>query len=180
MKPQQLFESKAPSDTRPRKAIEGIRAFALGGKRTGQLRSLAWAERRPPGAPDVAADQQRRRGGDLAARRARRQHPSRRRIVHASRRAVDTSSEQGKVLPNVPPVEDTEVARLCLYGWATQLDQMYPGRYLSKRPDSAPCVGCLVALEQPRDQSLEFAGHAVVERREIERGFARSTLEEQG
>ena len=38
-----LFEAKAPSDTRPRKAIEAIRAFALGGKRTGQLRFLAWA-----------------------------------------------------------------------------------------------------------------------------------------
>jgi hypothetical protein len=38
-----LFEAKAPSDTRPRKAIKGTRAFALGGKRTGQLRSLAWA-----------------------------------------------------------------------------------------------------------------------------------------
>ena len=38
-----LFEAEAPSDTRPREAIEGIRAFALGGKRTGQLRSLAWA-----------------------------------------------------------------------------------------------------------------------------------------
>src|SRR5215813_7653936 len=38
-----LFEAKAPSDTRPREAIEGIRAFARGGKRTAQLRSLAWA-----------------------------------------------------------------------------------------------------------------------------------------
>jgi hypothetical protein len=38
-----LFEAKAPADTRPRKAIEGTRAFARGGKRTGQLRSLAWA-----------------------------------------------------------------------------------------------------------------------------------------
>jgi len=38
-----LFEAKAPSDTRPREAIEGIRAFAHGGKRTAQLRSLAWA-----------------------------------------------------------------------------------------------------------------------------------------
>jgi hypothetical protein len=38
-----LFEAQAPSDTRPRLAIEGIRAFALGGKRTGHLRSLAWA-----------------------------------------------------------------------------------------------------------------------------------------
>jgi hypothetical protein len=38
-----LFEAKAPSDTRPREAIEGIRAFAHGGKRTARLRSLAWA-----------------------------------------------------------------------------------------------------------------------------------------
>src|SRR5262249_40526628 len=38
-----LFEAKAPSDTRPREAIEGIRVFARGGKRTAQLRSLAWA-----------------------------------------------------------------------------------------------------------------------------------------
>ena len=29
-----LFEAKAPSDTRPREAIEGIRAFARVGKRT--------------------------------------------------------------------------------------------------------------------------------------------------
>ena len=38
-----LFESKAPSDTRPRAAIEGIRAFANGEKRTARLRSLALA-----------------------------------------------------------------------------------------------------------------------------------------
>lgn len=38
-----LFEIKAPSDTRPREAIEGIRIFARGGKRTIQLRSVALA-----------------------------------------------------------------------------------------------------------------------------------------
>ncbi len=38
-----LFEAKAPSDTRPREAIEGVKAFARGGKRTARLRSLAWA-----------------------------------------------------------------------------------------------------------------------------------------
>ncbi|WKD33919.1 putative immunity protein [Streptomyces xanthophaeus] len=38
-----LFEAKAPADPRPREAIEGIRAFALEGKRTAKLRSLAWA-----------------------------------------------------------------------------------------------------------------------------------------
>jgi hypothetical protein len=38
-----LFEAKAPADTRPRDAIEGIRTFARGGKRTTQLRSVALA-----------------------------------------------------------------------------------------------------------------------------------------
>lgn len=38
-----LFEAKALTDTRPREAIEGIRVFARGGKRTARLRSLALA-----------------------------------------------------------------------------------------------------------------------------------------
>lgn len=38
-----LFEARAPADTRPREAIEGIRAFADGGKRVARLRSLALA-----------------------------------------------------------------------------------------------------------------------------------------
>lgn len=38
-----LFEAKAPADARPHDAIEGIREFARGGKRTARLRSLALA-----------------------------------------------------------------------------------------------------------------------------------------
>ncbi|MFB7267383.1 putative immunity protein [Streptomyces nojiriensis] len=38
-----LFEAKAPADPRPREAVEGIRAFVRGGKRTAKPRSLAWA-----------------------------------------------------------------------------------------------------------------------------------------
>jgi hypothetical protein len=36
-----IYEKHAASDSRPRAAIEGIRVFAAGGKRTAQLRSLA-------------------------------------------------------------------------------------------------------------------------------------------
>ena len=36
-----VFETRAGSDSRPRAAIEGIREFAGGGKRTARLRSLA-------------------------------------------------------------------------------------------------------------------------------------------
>ena len=36
-----VYEAQADSDSRPRVALEGIRAFAGGGRRTAQLRSLA-------------------------------------------------------------------------------------------------------------------------------------------
>lgn len=38
-----IYETRAGSDSRPREAIEGIRIFASGGKRTTQLRKLAMA-----------------------------------------------------------------------------------------------------------------------------------------
>ena len=38
-----VYETHVDSDSRPRAAIEGIRVFAGGGKRTAQLRSLAWS-----------------------------------------------------------------------------------------------------------------------------------------
>ncbi|MFG1817998.1 putative immunity protein [Kribbella sp. NPDC049174] len=44
-----LFEAKAPTDTRPREAIEAARAYALGGQRTAQLRSCAWAAQKAAG-----------------------------------------------------------------------------------------------------------------------------------
>lgn len=38
-----IYEQQAEADTRPRAALEGIRVFAAGGKRTAQLRTLALA-----------------------------------------------------------------------------------------------------------------------------------------
>jgi len=53
-----VYETQAGSDSRPRAAIEGIRVFAGGGKRTAQLRSLALAAlsaAREAGDPAAAA-----------------------------------------------------------------------------------------------------------------------------
>lgn len=53
-----LYETHAAADARPRAAIEGIRAFAGGGKRTAQLRFLALAAHaaaREVGDPAAAA-----------------------------------------------------------------------------------------------------------------------------
>lgn len=52
------YETHADSDSRPRTAIEGIRMFANGGKRTAQLRSLAlsaYSAAREANDPAVAA-----------------------------------------------------------------------------------------------------------------------------
>ncbi len=38
-----VFEAHAPSDSRPRAAVEGIMEFARRGRRTAKLRSCAWA-----------------------------------------------------------------------------------------------------------------------------------------
>jgi hypothetical protein len=53
-----VYETHPDSDSRPRAAIEGIRVFAAGGKRTAQLRSLALeahAAARAVGSPAAAA-----------------------------------------------------------------------------------------------------------------------------
>lgn len=53
-----VYEGRADSDSRPRAAIEGIRVFAGGGKRTAQLRVLAlsaFAAAREIGDPAAAA-----------------------------------------------------------------------------------------------------------------------------
>ena len=53
-----VYETRADSDSRPRAAIEGIREFAGGGKRTARLRSLACeanAAAREIGDPAAAA-----------------------------------------------------------------------------------------------------------------------------
>ncbi len=53
-----VYETHVDSDSRPRAAIEGIRVFAGGGKRTAQLRSLAmsaYSAAREAGDPAAAA-----------------------------------------------------------------------------------------------------------------------------
>ena len=63
-----IYEIHADSDSRPRAAIEGIRVFAAGGKRTAQLRSLALsAHAAAREADDTAAAAAARAAGVAAA-----------------------------------------------------------------------------------------------------------------
>jgi len=63
-----IHERCAPSDSRPRSAIEGIREFAEGGERTARLRSLAMdAHRAARETDDAAAAAAARAAGSAAA-----------------------------------------------------------------------------------------------------------------
>jgi len=62
-----VFETHAPTDPRPRAAIEGVRAFAAGGKRTAALRTLALAAMRAAREVGDPAAQAAARAAGLAA-----------------------------------------------------------------------------------------------------------------
>jgi hypothetical protein len=63
-----VYEAQADSDSRPRAAIEGIRVFAGGGKRTARLRTLALsAQSAAREAGDPAATASARAAGHAAA-----------------------------------------------------------------------------------------------------------------
>jgi hypothetical protein len=63
-----LFEAQAPSDTRPRDAVDGLRGFARGDMRIGQVRALA--ARAHAAAREVGDPAALRRPGPLGRRRA--------------------------------------------------------------------------------------------------------------
>jgi len=62
-----VYETHADSDSRPRAAIEGIRVFAGGGKRTAQLRYLAWSAFSAAGEADDPAAAAAAHAASLAA-----------------------------------------------------------------------------------------------------------------
>ncbi len=62
-----VFETHAPTDPRPRAAIEGVRAFAAGGKRTAALRTLALGAMRAAREVGDPAAQAAARAAGLAA-----------------------------------------------------------------------------------------------------------------
>jgi Imm-5 like putative immunity protein len=62
-----LFEAQAPGDTRPRDAIDGVRAFARGEMRIGQVRAHSAARAAARQAGDPAAVAAARAAGHAAA-----------------------------------------------------------------------------------------------------------------
>ena len=107
-----VYETHADSDSRPRAAIEGIREFAGGGRRTARLRSLAMeahAAAREIGDPAAAAAA---RAAGLAAASAY-THPLS--DVHQTKHVVGPAAYAALALelvhPGDPSVADGEIRR---------------------------------------------------------------------
>lgn len=106
-----LYELQLPSDSRPRAALEGIRAFAGGGKRTARLRSLAMAAHAAAGEVGDPAAAAAARAASLAAASAY-THPLR--DVQQTKHIVGPAAYAALALalhhPGDPTIVEMEVA----------------------------------------------------------------------
>ena len=94
-----LFEARAPGDTRPRDAIDGLRAFARGEMRIGQVRALsarAHAAAREVGDPPAVAAA--RAAGQAAG------------VAHMAAHALGAAAYAAKAAGLAAPDEPTAVA----------------------------------------------------------------------
>ena len=94
-----LFESQAPNDTRPRHAIDGVRAFARGEMRIGPVRALA-----------AAAHAAAREVGDPAAVSAARAAGHAAATAHMAAHARGAAAYAAKAVALVAPTDPVTVA----------------------------------------------------------------------
>lgn len=136
-----LFEAKAPSDGRPRQAIEGIRAFARGEKRIGELRSLASAAHaaaREVGDPAATA----------AARAAGHAAATAHMATHALGSATYGARARGLAAAGRSGVDDAEIR------WAIEHASPAVRDVVRRMPVRAPSRGRLGALLSRLDAGL--------------------------
>ena len=139
-----LFETQAPSDTRPRDAIEGVRAFARGEMRIGQVRALS-----------ARAHAAAREVGDPAAVAAARAAGHAAGVVHMAahaRGAAYAAKAAGLAAPNDPSAVADEVR------W--QLSRASPAvrDVLRRLPPPASRAGMLGALISDLHTSVTRGG----------------------
>jgi hypothetical protein len=137
-----LFEAQAPSDTRPRDAIDGLRAFARGEMRIGPVRALS-----------AAAHAAAREVGDptaVAAARAAGQAAGVAHMAAHARGVAYAAIAAGLAAPHDPTVVADEVR------W--QLDRASPAvrDVLRKLPAPSRAAGMLGALIS--DMHTQVAG----------------------
>jgi len=144
-----LFEAVAPSDTRPRDAIEGIRAWARGELRPGPLRAMAVAAHaaaREVGGP-VAAAAARAAGsaGAVAFMHAPETVGTEKHCLGA---AMYAARARGLAAPGDPDAGEAEVR------WAVQHASPAVREIVRGLPPLGPVRGRLEAIMQQLDAGL--------------------------
>jgi hypothetical protein len=140
-----LFEAQAPGDTRPREAIDGVRAFARGEMRIGPVRTLAarsHAAAREVGDPAAAG----------AARAAGHAAATAHMAAHARGAAAYAAKAVGLAAPHDPAAVEDEVR------W--QLGHASPAvrDVLRRLPPPARSAGVLGALLNDMHTKLVAGG----------------------
>jgi len=137
------FETQAPSDTRPRDAIDGLRAFARGETRIGPVRALATrahAAAREIGDPAAIA----------AARAAGQAAGAAHMAAHARGAAADAAKAAGLAAPHDPTAVADEVRWQLSHASQTVRDVL---RRLPPPPRRAGILGALI-----NDMHAKLAG----------------------
>ncbi len=142
-----LFEAEAPSDVRPREAIEGVRAFARGQLRIGSVRALsaqahAAAREVNPAAAVAAA----RAAGHAAA------------VAHMASHAVGAPAYAAKAAGLAAPDDQTAVADAV--EWADMHASSAVRDVLRRLPTRTRAPGTLGALVIELQQRLTGDGRS--------------------
>ncbi len=135
-----LFEAQAPNDTRPRKAIDGLRAFARGELRIGQVRALAaraHAAAREVDDPAAVA----------AARAAGQAAGTAHMAAHARGAAAYAAKAAGLAAPHDPTAVADEVRWQLSHASPTVREVL---RKLPPPTRSAGLLGALISALHPR------------------------------
>jgi hypothetical protein len=141
-----LFETRAPTDTRPRAAIDGLRAFARGELRIGAVRALAaQAHAAARAVPDPAA---------VAAARAAGQAASVAHMAAHARGVAYAAKAAGLAAPDDPAAVAREVR------WQLDLASPAVRDILRRLPPPARPAGVLGALIDDMHTRLTVGGSA--------------------
>lgn len=144
-----LFEAKAPADARPREAVEGIRAFGHGGKRTAHLRSLALAALAAAReVADQAAAAAARAAGLAASSAFMHAKYSPQQEKHALGPAAYAARTRELAAADDPGAGDDEI------GWAIEHASQAVREVVRRLPARAPGRGRLDALMHQLDAGL--------------------------
>ncbi|RNF83731.1 putative immunity protein [Montanilutibacter psychrotolerans] len=148
-----LFEAAKTSDPRPRRAIEAIRAYAQGAKRSGELRSSGWkALRASREAPTPSAEAAAKAASYAAATAYLHALATPHQIRHILGPAAQTAISIELFAGSDTSVGDSEIV------WAAEHAPAEVRQVVQRFPNRAPGSTRVAALELQLDAALRRHG----------------------